>query len=302
MIGCPGRVALRAVASGLLARASNLKRSGWSHDADLAKQKSDFQKQNEAALKEVEDLKRKFEEQKTANQLGDGAEINLYEDLRREFPGDPIGRVPKGQPGPDIHHDVLYKGEVCGQIVYDSKKQQAWRREWIEKLRQDQVDAGAEHAVLASTVFPTGKKEVWIDESGVIVVHPARAVHIAHLLRKATISMHVKGLAQKERAEKTKRIYEYITSNEHEQKFDHVVNLNKAIQQVDADEKEAHSRVWNKRGTLLKKQQHTLEEIGKVFALTRERIRQIEAKALRKLRKPAHSRRLRAFLDDSHNK
>jgi RNA polymerase primary sigma factor len=46
--------------------------------------------------------------------------------------------------------------------------------------------------------------------------------------------------------------------------------------------------------------EHTLEEIGKAFALTRERIRQIEAKALRKLRKPAHSHRLKAFLDDSY--
>jgi RNA polymerase primary sigma factor len=44
--------------------------------------------------------------------------------------------------------------------------------------------------------------------------------------------------------------------------------------------------------------EHTLEEIGKSFALTRERIRQIEAKALRKLRQPARSRKLKAFLDD----
>ena len=45
--------------------------------------------------------------------------------------------------------------------------------------------------------------------------------------------------------------------------------------------------------------EHTLEEVGQHFAVTRERIRQIEAKALRKLRHPCRSHRLRAFLDTS---
>jgi len=81
-----------------------------------------------------------------------------------------------------------------------------------------------------------------------------------------------------------------------------------AIIKVDMREQTAHvlhtlsvreEKVVSMRFGLEDGSEHTLEEIGKVFALTRERIRQIEAKALRKLRKPAHSRRLRAFLDDS---
>jgi RNA polymerase primary sigma factor len=43
---------------------------------------------------------------------------------------------------------------------------------------------------------------------------------------------------------------------------------------------------------------HTLEEVGKQFDVTRERIRQIEAKALRKLRHPSRSEQLRSFLED----
>ncbi len=45
--------------------------------------------------------------------------------------------------------------------------------------------------------------------------------------------------------------------------------------------------------------EHTLEEVGQHFAVTRERIRQIEAKALRKLRHPSRSHRLRAFLENT---
>ena len=47
--------------------------------------------------------------------------------------------------------------------------------------------------------------------------------------------------------------------------------------------------------------EHTLEEVGQSFAVTRERIRQIEAKALRKLPHPSRSRKLRAFLEGSSN-
>jgi RNA polymerase primary sigma factor len=46
--------------------------------------------------------------------------------------------------------------------------------------------------------------------------------------------------------------------------------------------------------------EHTLEEVGRSFAVTRERIRQIETKALRKLRQPSRSRKLKAFLADVH--
>jgi hypothetical protein len=231
------------------------------YQADLAKQKSDFQKQNEAALKEVQDLKHKLEEQKTANQLGDGAEVDLYETLRREFPDDKITRVVKGQAGPDVRHRVMYKGEACGQIVYDSKNQQQWRDAWLGKLHQDQIDSGAEHAILASTVFPKDKKEIWIDESGVIVVNPARAVHIAQLLRKAMVEMHVKGLGQRERAGKTNKLYDYIRSNEYIQQFDLAESLTDELLEVDVKEKKAHDKVWKERGQLLIKQQHALREI-----------------------------------------
>jgi RNA polymerase primary sigma factor len=82
-----------------------------------------------------------------------------------------------------------------------------------------------------------------------------------------------------------------------------------AIIEVDLREQTAHvlrslsvreEKVVRMRFGLEDGSEHTLEEIGKAFALTRERIRQIEAKALRKLRQPAHARRLKAFLDANY--
>jgi RNA polymerase primary sigma factor len=58
-------------------------------------------------------------------------------------------------------------------------------------------------------------------------------------------------------------------------------------------------KVIKMRFGLVDGNEHTLEEVGQIFAVTRERIRQIEAKALRKLRHPSRSRKLKAFLERS---
>jgi RNA polymerase primary sigma factor len=57
------------------------------------------------------------------------------------------------------------------------------------------------------------------------------------------------------------------------------------------------SKVLQLRFGLIDGTPHTLEEVGKEFDVTRERIRQIEAKALRKLRHPSRSKKLKDFLD-----
>ena len=57
------------------------------------------------------------------------------------------------------------------------------------------------------------------------------------------------------------------------------------------------ARVLQLRFGLEDGRSRTLEEVGREFSVTRERIRQIEAKALRKLRHPTRSRKLRDFLE-----
>ena len=56
-------------------------------------------------------------------------------------------------------------------------------------------------------------------------------------------------------------------------------------------------RVLRMRFGIGEKADHTLEEVGRDFSVTRERIRQIEAKALRKLRHPSRAKKLKAFVD-----
>jgi RNA polymerase primary sigma factor len=77
------------------------------------------------------------------------------------------------------------------------------------------------------------------------------------------------------------------------------VNLKEYTSQVLRTLTPREERVIKMRFGLEDGSEHTLEEVGQSFQVTRERIRQIEAKALRKLRHPSRSRKLRAFVDNA---
>ncbi len=74
-------------------------------------------------------------------------------------------------------------------------------------------------------------------------------------------------------------------------------NLRETTTQVLASLTAREERVLRMRFGIGMNSDHTLEEVGQQFSVTRERIRQIEAKALRKLKHPSRSRKLRSFLD-----
>ncbi len=74
-------------------------------------------------------------------------------------------------------------------------------------------------------------------------------------------------------------------------------NLKETTTRILASLTPREERVLRMRFGIGMNSDHTLEEVGQQFAVTRERIRQIEAKALRKLKHPSRSRKLRSFLD-----
>ena len=78
------------------------------------------------------------------------------------------------------------------------------------------------------------------------------------------------------------------------------VNLKEQTGQVLRTLTAREEKIMKMRFGLEDDSEHTLEEVGRAFAVTRERIRQIEAKALRKLRQPSRSGKLRLFLDNMH--
>ena len=150
---------------------------------------------------QLANLQRQWEK-KTADELGEGAEVKLYEELKAHFDGDKFHHVGKGNAGADIIQEVIQNGQVCGKIIFDSKDRNAWRNDFVSKLLVDQVAEGVEHAILSSRVFPAGAKQIQIQD-GVIIANPARVVTIVELLRKQIINSFRLRLSAESRTEKT---------------------------------------------------------------------------------------------------
>jgi len=87
--------------------------------------------------------------------------------------------------------------------------------------------------------------------------------------------------------------------NESPLKYANTSLLKDKLDEVLTELTDREERVIRLRYGLDDGRNHTLEEVGKEFGVTRERIRQIEAKAIKKLRHPARSKQLRDYLDDS---
>lgn len=225
-------------------------------DVALLKKEADFARERDALQKKISDMSRRVK--KGGGEVAEGTELDLFEELRGAFPEDHIVRT-RGKGG-NIVHDVRYKGKSTGRILIDSTPRGAWQHSFVTKLRQEQTEAEADHALLATAVFPVGRRELFVD-SGVIVVAPARVKAMVEVLRKALIAMHVAKLSDAERSDKLSRLFKFITSSGFKRKLAEASDLAVEALDIDVQEKRAHDNVWKKRGTVLTRIKHVLREL-----------------------------------------
>lgn len=226
-------------------------------DAALSKREGEFARERDALQKKIVEISRRMK--KDGLEVAEGADVDVFEELRGAFPEDQISRT-RGRDGGNLLHDVRYKGKSAGRILIDIRPRAAWQHAFVTKLRQDQSEAGADHAILATAVFPAGRRELFVD-SGVVVVAPARVRAMVEVLRKALISMHVAKLSDAERADKLGRLFKFITSPGFRKKFAEASELAGEALEIDVQEKRAHDLVWRKRGTVLTRIRNVLRDI-----------------------------------------
>jgi hypothetical protein len=226
-------------------------------DAALLKKEAEFAREREALQKKIVEMSRRVK--KAGGEVGEGGEIDLFDELRGAFPDDHIVAT-KGKAAGNLLLEVRYKGKAAGRIIIDPRPRAAWQHAFVTKLRQDQSELGADHAILSTAVFPAGKKELFVD-SGVIVVAPARVVAMVEVLRKALSAMYVAKLSDAERTDKLSRLFKFITSSGFKRKLAEASELASEALEIDVEEKRAHDHVWKKRGTVLTRIKHVLRDI-----------------------------------------
>ena len=222
-------------------------------DTALAKREAEFARERDALQKKIVDISRRVGK---GGELADGSEIDLFDELRGAFPDDQLTRRGSG----NLLLDVQYKKKSAGKLLVAAKPRAAWQQAFATKLRQEQSEAEADHAILATAVFPAGKKELFVD-SGVIVVAPARVRAIVEVLRKALVAMHIAKLSDAERTDKLNRLFKHMTSPAFKRKLAEASELTSEALQIDVDEKRAHDLVWRKRGTVLTRIRQVLRDI-----------------------------------------
>jgi hypothetical protein len=205
-------------------------------------------------------MQRKLEG-KSAHELGEGSEIDLYEQLRATFEFDRIQRVPKGVNGADVIQEVVHNGKICGKIIFDAKNRDAWQNAFASKLKADKLAQGADHAVLSSNKFPKDKSQIHCQD-GVIIANPMRVVAIVEILRDQLVRMHELRASNEQRGSKTVELYAFITSEPFKQLVEQVEAQAGKMLELDAREQEAHRRVWDQRNKLIRTVQKAKSDLS----------------------------------------
>jgi hypothetical protein len=199
---------------------------------------------------QLEDLKRRVQA-RTANQLGEPGEVDLYERLSAAFPDDRVSRVVKGVPGCDVLIEIIHNGDVIGKIALDSKVHARWQNKFTSKLRSDMLAEGADFAILSTSVFPKDTAQLHIQD-GVIVADPARVPVLVHLLRSQIIDNHTLKLTAEARDAKAERLLAYVVSPGCRDLLDKIVRLTTDMANLDLKEADVHATTWKKRGDLIR--------------------------------------------------
>ncbi len=211
---------------------------------ELKLKEKDKQLQDQSEL--IEELKRK-KDQGSMQLQGEIQELVIEDMLRSAFPFDIVEEVPKGVRGADSMQTVVNAmQQVCGKIIFESKRTKAFSKEWIDKLKMDQRNVGAELAVLVTSVLP---KEISLFGSmdGIWICGYQEMTSMVSLLRQTLIKTHSVSLAQENKGDKKEILYSFVSSEEFKQQVGAIIDgFSKMKEELDKEKRAMHS-IWKRR-------------------------------------------------------
>jgi hypothetical protein len=199
-----------------------------------------------AMSRQIEELKRKAE-QGSQQLQGEVQELELESLLRAEFPQDTIEPVPKGEHGGDVIHRVVGpNGQICGTILWESKRTKNWSDGWLAKLREDQRAAKAEIALIVSHVLPKDV-DTFNRIDGVWVASFRCAIPVAIALRHSLIELATARQAGEGQQTKMELVYQYLTGPRFRHRIQAIVEKFADMQDDLERERKTMTKLWARR-------------------------------------------------------
>ena len=228
-----------------------------------------------------DELRRKLD-QGSQQLQGEVLELEMEHTLSDAFVHDLIEEVKKGQRGADVLQTVRTPmGQVCGKIIWEAKRAENWSEKWVQKLKDDQLAAGADIAVLVTTVFPKGIDQVFAKIGDVWIVSPHVIRPVAEALRVTLLEMHHLKIVNTGRNEKMEQLYNYLSSGQFAQKVRTMLDGFESMR-VDLEaEKRAMQKIWAKRQAQIERVTVSMVTVvGELQAIAHEQLPQLDSMVL----------------------
>lgn len=214
------------------------------HDENYLKEE-EYKKKIKDLTDQATELKRQAE-QGSMQLQGEIQELVIEQELRNLYPLDEIGEVKKGVSGADILQTVISNtGSQCGKIYYESKRTKAFNAEWIKKLKDDNLQVGADALVIITEAMPNGNAYSYID--GVYIVSFKEFKAISAFIRNFLLKIAENNVSNANRGTKAEMLYNYLTSNEFKANFEAIVNNFKDLKDSLYKEKLRTEKVFKER-------------------------------------------------------
>jgi len=212
----------------------------------------ELEKQIEDQKKLVDEMKRKAE-QGSMQMQGEVQELLLEEILQATFPFDVISEVGKGIRGADCIQTVRNGfGSEAGKIIYESKRTKDFSIDWIEKLKADMRQLGADVAVIVTQALPKDM-ERFGEKDGVYICTFTEVRSVALLLRNGLLKVAEVRKSGENKGDKMVMLYDYLTGHEFGEQWKAIregfMSMRLSIQK----ERDAMERLWKAREKQLEK-------------------------------------------------
>ncbi|MBL0883601.1 MAG: DUF2130 domain-containing protein [Chitinophagaceae bacterium] len=212
----------------------------------------EMEKQIEDQKKLVEEMRRKSE-QGSMQLQGEVQELMLESLLQTTFPFDKIEEVGKGVRGADCIQTVRNQfGNEAGKIIYESKRTKDFANDWIEKLKTDMRNLGADVAVIVTQTLPKDMDRFG-EKDGVYICTFNEVRSVALLLRNALLKIADAKKSQENKGDKMVMLYDYLIGSEFSEQWKAIregfMTMKLSIQK----ERDAMEKLWKAREKQLEK-------------------------------------------------